>query len=910
MSLQDRIVDHLIKTMKFKQRGEWLREGVCPKCSEKELYVHAHNPRVVHCGRMNNCGYEEHVKDICEDLFKDWSKDYQKTHEYPNAAADAYLKEARGFDIKKLKGKYTQETFANEYKFPNLNSSTVRFKIADGVYWERLIDRPERFGRQKANINGKISGLYWTNHDKFDDLCISKEIWLTEGIFNSIALNFSGLTTAATLSTNNYPSTLFSAIKKRCEELQLNALPTIVWAFDNDVAGKETTIDFHKRATDEGWISTAALPVVAGERDLDWNDLYERNQLQEQHLKKYRHFGQVHIAKSAKEAGLLIQNFKERNHFYFIHQFKTYWFSLNQDLYQKEFDSIRDEGFSEEEAKSKAIKKVCAIERVCNAMLKGLYFQRNLVTNESWYYFRIQRGYRDQIKEAFIPADITSKANFTKRLLGIAKGVWWTGSDKQLEQILQFETDPDHLREVKTIDYMGYSKEHQTYIFGKHAVHKGRLIPINNQDYFNAGKNEVKTLSLTPVVTLSKEVFKPTWWHDFFTINGEKGLIILAWWTGSYFAEQIRDELGYFPFMEYVGQAGSGKSSCIDFLWKLSGRNDGKEGINPNSSTMAAIHRSMAQVSNLPVVFLEGDRKTGDKQQKQKFDWDELKDAFNGQNIRSRGVKTSGNETYEPPFRAAIMISQNDPMNASEAVLSRTLQISVDMSGHTFAKNLIANRLYSIEFDQANRYITHCIINEEKILKTFFEKMVQIENQYHQIGITHTRIRACHALVASMIEVLAEHVLKDFIDLEEITNAQTMLEQMAIKRMEDLSDDHILVKQFWEAFEFVNMSRNGTFDLNYYPATHQKVAINLNEVYAAATRKYQALPDINDMRTLLRSSRKYQFMEMNKSIKTKKFPADDVANIESPVGERVVKCWIFSNPYYNQTQVNPKGKMK
>ena len=898
MSLQTRIVDHLINSMKFKQKGDWLRDGVCPLCSHKELYVHAENPRVVKCGRINKCGYEEHVKEICEHLFKDWSKEYPKTAANPHAAADAYMRDSRGFDLTKLKNLYTQELFANEYKFPGLISATVRFPIAEGIYWERLIDRPERFGRQKCNIQGKITGHYWTYHSKFDDLCISKEIWLTEGIFNSIALSFADFTTAATISSQNYPSLLLTKIKNRCEELELKTLPTLVWAFDNDIAGKDATLKFHQRAIKDGWTSTAAIPAMGGEKDLDWNDLYERGLLKDENIKKYRHYGQVHIAESAKEAALLIYQYKERNSFYFVHHYETFWCSVDSNKYSEAKEDQIEIYNSVIEAETEAFKKIAKVTNICGAKLKGLYFQRNTVTNEAWYYFSIQRGHRDQIKEAFTSAEITSKTIFKNRLLNSAIGCWWTGSEHQLQTIMQSETNPDHLKEVKTIDYMGYSKEYSSYIFGKYAVHKGRLIHINNQDYFNAGKNEVKTLAHTPVITLNQEKFKPIWWRDNYTINGEKGLIILAWWTGSYFAEQIRDQLGYFPFIEYVGQAGSGKSSYIDFLWKLSGRNDGKEGINPNSSSMVAVHRTMAQVSNLPVVFLEGDRKTGEKVQKQKFDWDELKDAFNGQNIRSRGLKTAGNETYDPPFRGAIMISQNDPMQASEAILTRTLQISVDMAGHTYEKSKIANRLYSIDFDEANRYISHCLINEEKILNTFFEKMAEIEHEYHEKGISHTRIRACHALVSAMIDTLEKHVFKDVIDLDEICDAKRMLENMAKQRMQDLSDDHIYVKQFWEAYEYLNMSRSNAFNLNHYKHDAPRVAINLNEIYKVAARNFQALPDINDMRTLLRSSKKYKFFEMNRAVRSNKYPADDVSTIKEELSEdRVVKCWIFGNPY-------------
>ncbi|QHH99212.1 toprim domain-containing protein [Acinetobacter dispersus] len=905
MSLQDKIIDHLEKTFKFKREGDWYHYGTCPKCGEKTCYAHTDKPKVVKCNRINNCGYEEHVKEICADLFKDWSKEFPKTPENPSASADAYLIEARGFDISKLKGRYTQELFNNDVKYPGQYSATVRFKIADGAYWERLIDRPERFGKQKANIIGKYTGLWWTYHEKFDDLCIAKELMLTEGIFNSIALSFSEKISVATLSTNNYPAALLEAIKKRCTELKLKKLPTLVWAFDNDIAGRKAINKFHDRAVTDGWESTASIPVMAREGDLDWNDLYQRDLLStkdkdEDPFKRFNHFGQLLIAKSSYEAAQLIYSFYDQklNNFSFTHQYKTYWFSINREDYDKEYDSQLQNTGDKTIAAKEALKRAGKVEMICNAVLKGLYFQRNTITDESWYYFKIQNDARTEVKETFSPEQLTSKANFTNRLLGISPGVWWTGSDKQLHSIAQRETDPKYLKEVKTIDFIGYSKEYGAYIFNKHAVYNGKVIPINDHDFYRAGKVDLKTLAKSPSIQLNDESFKPQWWQDFYNINGDKGLILLAWWTGSFFAEQIREKHYSYPFIEYVGQAGAGKSSLINFFWKLSGQVGAKEGINPNSSTSAALHRSMAQVSNLPVVFIEGDRKD-QKQSKQKFDWDELKDAFNGQNIRSRGLKTSGNDTYEPPFRGAIMISQNDPISASEAILSRTLFIEVDMKGHTYDKKVIANRLYGIEFSEACKYMTHCLKNENAILKTFHEKFSELEKDLHGSGITHTRIALCHAQISAMIIAISKHVLNEVIDLEEVCNAQAMLEEMARSRMADLSDDHVLVKQFFEVYEFLNSNkRTANSSLNHHKAEDATIAINLNEIYKAAAINYQALPDINDMRSLLKSSRKYKFIEMNRQVRSTTYPVNKGKELATDVATpRNVKCWIFSNPY-------------
>ncbi|MDR8424709.1 toprim domain-containing protein, partial [Acinetobacter baumannii] len=75
----------------------------------------------------------------------------------------------------------------------------------------RFIDRPERFGRQKANFIGKYEGLSWSTVN-LDDLCNAPSFWITEGIFNAIALIQSGQPAIATMSTGNYPTVLLKQI--------------------------------------------------------------------------------------------------------------------------------------------------------------------------------------------------------------------------------------------------------------------------------------------------------------------------------------------------------------------------------------------------------------------------------------------------------------------------------------------------------------------------------------------------------------------------------------------------------------------------------------------------------------------------------------------------------------------------
>jgi len=90
-----------------------------------------------------------------------------------------------------------------------------------------------------------------------------------------------------------------------------------------------------------------------------------------------------------------------------------------------------------------------------------------------------------------------------------------------------------------------------------------------------------------------------------------------------------------------------------------------------------------SQVSNLPVVLIESDREATDSAKAKQFDWDDLKTAYNGRAMRSRGVKNNGNDTYDPPFRGAVMISQNDQVAASEAIISRIVHITVTREHQT-----------------------------------------------------------------------------------------------------------------------------------------------------------------------------------------------------------------------------------
>lgn len=886
MSISDQVVSRLKSEYGFKQAGEWLRDGVCPDCSKKSLFTHAHTPRVVKCGRLNKCGMEVHVKELFDDLFKDWSKTYQRTPINPNATADAYLQEGRGLDISRIKGSYTQETyFSNQL---NLGTATVRFPLPNDGWWERFIDQADRF-HAKANIKYgyKVNGYWWWHPQNPP---FPKEIWIAEGIFDAVALAEHGLATASSISCTNFPEKSLYELKARYDNAR-QTLPSLVWAFDNDTAGQQGIRRAIDAAGKMGFDQCfAAQPPYDKHRKLDWNDLHELKLLDDDHLKTYRYYGDLLTAKSATEAAVIRYMHTKMSQFYFEHGNRTYWFELDTGKLSKlvnvpdyEIEDLMGELPDEDEQMKTFVRQTSTTHEILNAKLEALYFQRNEVTDESWYFTRVTTNKGD--KQTTITGDqLSSPSKLKPRLLSVFAGVLWTGSAMQLDILAKHQMEG--LKEVKTTDFIGYAKEHNAYIFNDVAVSKGKVTHKNSQDYFKLGRLEIKSLANDPVLHINtKDAPDFRWWHDFNRVRGDYGTIVLAWWLGTYFAEQIRGIDRSYPFFELVGQAGAGKSRLLEFMWKLSGRED-YEGFDPSKSTSVAVYRNFAQVANLPIALIEGDRNDEDGKAKsfKTFEWDSLKDAFNGRSIRSKGVKNNGNDTYSPPFRAAIMISQNEEIQASEAMLTRIIHVKLTRDGQTLETKHIVDALDRLPVELTSRFMAHAIKNEEAILQTYREQVRIYEQAYHSRGVTHTRIALNHAQVCALIDCLQQHVLTGLMTDQQTVSAKQTLFAMSQQRVQRLQADHPDVDKFWSVFEY--LQDTGKY-VNHKRVDdpNRQIAINLNHLYQVAKTHYQDLPDITQMKRLLKNSSRYKYVDSNISV-------------SSNLGgwNKTIKCWIFTKP--------------
>ena len=882
-------------------KGTYLRGGRCPAehggCGKKDvLWSNADKPWILRCGRADKCGETFAVKTLYPEIFDDWSKRHVKTAEAPNAAADAYLSHARGFDLLGLRGLYTQEAY-HDRKL-GIGSATVRFQLP-GTYWERLIDQPGRFGDKKANfaVGGSYKGEWWSMLP-IEQLAAADTIWAVEGIFDSIAMIQTGGQPAVSLmSCNNYPEEALARLRRAAAELG-KAPPKIIFAFDVGKAGVSFTRKFVKRAREDGWEAGAAQVRPDGEGEKrDWNDLALSDELTAEHLAEYLYNGDFTIATDASEKALLIYKRNRYASFPLVFGGRQLWavFSverINQVQQQwmesddPEFAAFKD--MTPQDRWDRAAAEAIDITELANCVFRTLYFQKDPALEEGAYFLRVDfPSDRPTVKATFSGSAVTTSGEFTKRLASVAPGALWTGSQPQIARLMQMQWG--NIRTVEAIQHTGYSIDHSAWIFGDIAVHNGRVFNPNEDDYFILGKRSVKLRTTDRLLRISYDADKLdlAWVRDLVMAYRGKGIVVLAFWVLSLFAEQIRNMQDSLAFLEATGLPGTGKSTLLEFLWKLYGRAN-YEGFDPTKATGAGIARSMGQVGNLPVVLIEADRGK-DNPHAKRFEWDELKTAYNGRAVRTRAIANAGMETFEPPFRGAIVIAQNDVVEGSPAITERILGIHFDKSHFSPAGKVAAERLSAMPMDDISGFPVHIARREKDILERYRAAFAHHEAaMLAHPGIRNGRLAKNHAQLAAMLDAM---LLVVKIDPADVGDAHRMIVNMLEQRQKAVETDHPHVEWFWERFDHFRSLEAPTPDkpINH-SRTPDKIAVSLVQFEQRCGELNQRMPcDANELKRLLKSS------------KARKFEAVKTVN---SIADRSVNCWVFRNPDHSQSPAN------
>ncbi|MBO9725185.1 MAG: toprim domain-containing protein [Novosphingobium sp.] len=875
-----------------KDQGEWLQGGKCPGCDGREVYTRSDSPWVLKCGRANRCGWESSIRDLYPEIFDTWSKRFKSTPQNPNAAADAYLTDARGLNLMGMRDAYSQENYFDQAR--NINSATVRFPLPGGSWWERLIDQPGRFDRKARFAYGKsYKGQAWYRPDvSMEDFANADSIWFAEGIFNAWALEQAGQRAASTMSSNNYPSEFLQQLRVHIAASDRpHRSPRIVFAFDVGPAGTKGNREYVQKARKDRWDASAALPMGEDEtgKELDWNDLLQLERLTEKHRAEYLWHGQVLLAEAAQEKAYLIWEKHRWNSFHFNFGNRTYWCAIDVSIVQEKIDEYRrgrtrelKEIDSEEEAKIRmdASREALAVEEIANCAFRVLYRQHDEATKETRFIANISypSAKRPSVKAEFSSAQLRKSGNFEERLFDY--GGVWTGNAHQLTRILQQQT-PD-LPDVRPLGFTGYDRESQAYIFGPIAVSGGKVFKPNDNEFFQIGKQALKLGTSERLLDIDYDAdnLDTSWLADLWTAYGAKGVVCLTFFFGSLFAEQVRAEMKSFPFLEMHGLPGTGKTTLVEFLWKLLGR-ENYEGFDPAKATPAAMARNLGKVGNLPVVLIEGDRRE-EANHARKFEWEELKTAYNGRTVRSRGVKNGGMETFEPPFRGAIVIEQNEPVNASRAVLERIMSLGFDMAGWSADTKASAERLEQWPIENVSGFIVHAAKRENEVMARFRQAFAQYEDELLAMpGIRTNRLAKTHGQLLALLDAM--RALVPLTDDQQAAAAKFIVE-MATERQLAVNSEDPIVSLFWERFDYLEENEDPaalTGHINHHRRHAEgMIAVRLNEMEARCAEKRLALPTHAELIRALKTSKSRRFIEQT------------AVNSRND-GVPPVRCWVF-----------------
>ena len=323
-------------------------------------------------------------------------------------------------------------------------------------------------------------------------------------------------------------------------------------------------------------------------------------------------------------------------------------------------------------------------------------------------------------------------------------------------------------------------------------------------------------------------------------------------------------------------------------MWKLSGR-DGYEGFNASKSSPAGRRRAFNQGAGLPVCLIEGDREESKDAKKGAFNFDELKDLYNGRSTGTLGIAKRGYQTEEPLFKASIMIAQNETVDGSQALLSRIVHCHVTKEHHTPDLLPLARKFEQYTAHDVAGYMRHVLKHEKQFLDLYLSEFANAEAELIASNtIKELRIIKCHAQVYAAAVGLS--LFFPQITPQTLLDFKDYLWGRARNRQGRMISDHPMVAEFWETFHFLNIPKGNNEsdawdDPNDQVLNHHKdadagwVAVNLNE-YAKACRDYgQEKPDLTRLKKLLPGSTRYEYIDNKK--------------MGSAIDQKVRHCWIF-----------------
>jgi len=507
--------------------------------------------------------------------FTDWEKKQYAIKNNAKAKAAQYLSEVRKIDVKKVPGSaFFYDSYYNAAVFISSNGYLLNYRMF----------APKEGQSKSINLCAEghpmSEALYAETYNPKSDT-----IFITEGVINALSL---------------YPRSAISVFSSQnC--VDINVLKPfienkkVVLAFDNDKSGDKAYRHYHELIEDSGVafdIRKLKLPKPV-KRDStgevitkDINDLLKENLLADW-LKKKTNYELVYenrILKPIEEESEDIEQ-----------MWKDFGFYHSEGRYFG-----RDQKGNE--------------RRLSNFLMDIIYHFPDGSKNSLRYVkLQMSREGKTKAETALFDSESLSSLQKFKTTLYSYGDYIFSGSAKDLDIIK--EALGHNTEEAKRIDVLGWSPDHEVYVFANGIIRQRKFAGINK---FGIVKVNEERLFIPPMSEIYMDdegysserrfIYKSSviTTSEFSSLiqqaYGVNGIIGLLFTIGSIFSDIIARELDFFPLLFLYGTAGSGKTSFANFFLGFFG-----EPQNPISlsghSTGKAMMRKLSQYNNA-MIFL------------------------------------------------------------------------------------------------------------------------------------------------------------------------------------------------------------------------------------------------------------------------------------------------------------------
>lgn len=238
-------------------------------------------------------------------------------------------------------------------------------------------------------------------------------------------------------------------------------------------------------------------------------------------------------------------------------------------------------------------------------------------------------------------------------------------------------------------------------------------------------------------------------------------------------------------------------------------------------------------------------------------------------------------ETFEPLFRGAIIIAQNDAVSASPAVLERIMGLHFDKTRFSSETKAAAEKLERWPVEDLSGFVVHLLRREAEFLKIWRECYPRyVEELQRATGVGNVRLLRNHAQLAAALTAM-----RCILPLSDGLHRAGLefIAEMTRQRQLVTSSEHPVVEKFWQIFDYLTEIEPDTIErpLNNSRKAESEIAVNLPQFFERCRAHGQNPPSEDDLRRHLKASKGRKFITQK--------------SVNSPSG-KFFHCWVFQRP--------------